>query len=75
MPILILERGAQGREGFPFGVFAGAVDPGNPWARHPQHAQSGGRMTAALTQAAVDLYGRVCERVVPVSTPEAARRW
>lgn len=69
----ILERGGlkAGRD-FRLAFSPERVDPGNPKYGIRNTPKVVGGLTAACTQAAADLYARVCERVVSVSTPEAA---
>ncbi|MFL5871428.1 MAG: nucleotide sugar dehydrogenase [Solirubrobacterales bacterium] len=70
-PILEESGLAAGRE-FSLAFSPERIDPGRTDHTIRTTPKVVGGLTEACTDRAVDLYGRVCDRVVAVSTPEAA---
>jgi UDP-N-acetyl-D-glucosamine dehydrogenase len=69
---LLEESGLQAGEDFALAFSPERVDPGRTDFTLRNTPKVVGGLTPACTQRAVDLYGRVCDTLVPVSTPEVA---
>ena len=71
MPLLE-ESGLRAGEDFSLAFSPERVDPGRTDFTLRNTPKVVGGLTPACTERAVELYGRVCDHVVPVSTPEVA---
>jgi UDP-N-acetyl-D-glucosamine dehydrogenase len=69
---LLEESGLRAGVDFALAFSPERVDPGRTDYTIRTTPKIVGGLTEACTQRAAELYGRICERVVPVSTPEAA---
>src|SRR5215208_5756037 len=69
---LLEESGLQAGEDFNLAFSPERVDPGRTDYTLRNTPKVVGGLTPACTERAVELYSRVCETVVPVSTPEVA---
>ena len=69
---LLEESGLRAGEDFALAFSPERVDPGRTDYTLRNTPKVVGGLTPACTQRAVDLYGRVCDTLVPVSTPEVA---
>ena len=69
---LLEESGLQAGEDFNLAFSPERVDPGRTDYTLRNTPKVVGGLTAECTSRAVELYGRVCDHVVPVSTPEVA---
>ena len=69
---LLEESGLQAGEDFNLAFSPERVDPGRTDYTLRNTPKVVGGLTQACTDRAVELYGRVCDHVVPVSTPEVA---
>jgi UDP-N-acetyl-D-glucosamine dehydrogenase len=69
---LLEESGLQAGEDFFLAFSPERVDPGRVDYTIRNTPKIVGGLTPACTERAVALYGRVCEEIVPVSTPEVA---
>jgi UDP-N-acetyl-D-glucosamine dehydrogenase len=69
---LLEESGLQAGEDFSLAFSPERVDPGRTDFTLRNTPKVVGGLTPACTERAVELYGRVCDQVVPVSTPEVA---
>ena len=69
---LLEESGLRAGEDFNLAFSPERVDPGRTDYTLRNTPKVVGGLTPACTDRAVELYGRVCDHVVPVSTPEVA---
>src|SRR5215218_4919914 len=69
---LLEESGLRAGEDFNLAFSPERVDPGRTDFTLRNTPKVVGGLTPACTSRAVELYGRVCDHVVPVSTPEVA---
>jgi UDP-N-acetyl-D-glucosamine dehydrogenase len=69
---LLEESGLRAGEDFNLAFSPERVDPGRTDYTLRNTPKVVGGLTQACTDRAVELYGRVCDHVVPVSTPEVA---
>ena len=69
---LLEESGLQAGQDFNLAFSPERVDPGRTDYTLRNTPKVVGGLTQACTDRAVELYGRVCDHVVPVSTPEVA---
>src|SRR5215204_2031098 len=69
---LLEESGLRAGEDFNLAFSPERVDPGRTDYTLRNTPKVVGGLTPACTERAVELYGRVCDHVVPVSTPEVA---
>jgi UDP-N-acetyl-D-glucosamine dehydrogenase len=69
---LLEESGLRAGEDFSLAFSPERVDPGRTDFTLRNTPKVVGGLTPACTERAVDLYGRVCDTLVPVSTPEVA---
>src|SRR5689334_5213672 len=69
---LLEESGLQAGEDFALAFSPERVDPGRTDFTLRTTPKVVGGLTPACTEAAIGVYGRVCDQVVPVSTPEVA---
>src|SRR4051794_33392154 len=69
---LLEESGLRAGEDFSLAFSPERVDPGRTDFTLRNTPKVVGGLTPACTERAVELYGRVCDHVVPVSTPEVA---
>ena len=69
---LLEESGLRAGEDFNLAFSPERVDPGRTDFTLRNTPKVVGGLTPACTERAVELYGRVCDTVVPVSTPEVA---
>jgi UDP-N-acetyl-D-glucosamine dehydrogenase len=69
---LLEESGLRAGEDFNLAFSPERVDPGNETWQIKNTPKVVGGLTAACTERAAELYRRVCDTVVPVSTPEVA---
>src|SRR5215218_10244556 len=69
---LLEESGLRAGEDFNLAFSPERVDPGRTDYTLRNTPKVVGGLTEACTDRAVELYGRVCDHVVPVSTPEVA---
>jgi UDP-N-acetyl-D-glucosamine dehydrogenase len=69
---LLEESGLQAGEDFNLAFSPERVDPGRTDYTLRNTPKVVGGLTQACTDRAVEVYGRVCDHVVPVSTPEVA---
>src|SRR3954470_24513223 len=69
---LLEESGLRAGEDFSLAFSPERVDPGRTDFTLRNTPKVVGGLTADCTERAVELYGRVCDHVVPVSTPEVA---
>jgi UDP-N-acetyl-D-glucosamine dehydrogenase len=69
---LLEHRGLRVGDGFNLAFSPERVDPGRTDYTLRNTPKVIGGMTPACVERAVDLYGRVCDQIVRVSTPEAA---
>jgi UDP-N-acetyl-D-glucosamine dehydrogenase len=69
---LLEESGLQAGEDFNLAFSPERVDPGRTDYTLRNTPKVVGGLTPACTSRAVELYGRVCDTLVPVSTPEVA---
>lgn len=69
---LLEESGLRAGEDFALAFSPERVDPGRTDYTIRTTPKIIGGLTPACTERAAELYGRVCERVVPVGSPEAA---
>src|SRR5215213_5238025 len=69
---LLEESGLVAGEDFALAFSPERVDPGRTDYTIRNTPKIVGGLTPACTQRAIDVYGRVCETLVPVSTPEVA---
>jgi UDP-N-acetyl-D-glucosamine dehydrogenase len=69
---LLEESGLRAGEDFNLAFSPERVDPGRTDYTLRNTPKVVGGLTQACTDRAVELYGRVCDQVVPVSTPEVA---
>jgi UDP-N-acetyl-D-glucosamine dehydrogenase len=69
---LLEESGLQAGEDFALAFSPERVDPGRTDFTLRNTPKVVGGLTPACTQRAVELYSRVCDTLVPVSTPEVA---
>ncbi len=72
LPLLEHESGLRIGEGFNLAYSPERVDPGRTDYTLGNTPKVVGGVTPECTARAAELYGRVCERIVTVSTPEAA---
>jgi nucleotide sugar dehydrogenase len=68
---ILEESGLRPGEDFNLAFSPERVDPGAPTTRS-HDAEGRRRPDARCTERAAELYGEICDEVVPVSTPEAA---
>jgi UDP-N-acetyl-D-glucosamine dehydrogenase len=69
---LLEESGLEAGRDFNLGFSPERVDPGRTDYTIANTPKVVGGLTPACTERAAEIYGRVCETVVPVSSPEAA---
>jgi len=69
---LLEESGLRAGEDFALAFSPERVDPGRTDFTLRNTPKVVGGLTPACTQRALDVYGRVCDTLVPVSTPEVA---
>jgi UDP-N-acetyl-D-glucosamine dehydrogenase len=69
---LLEESGLEAGQDFNLGFSPERVDPGRTDYTIANTPKVVGGLTPACTERAAEIYGRVCETVVPVSSPEAA---
>ena len=69
---LLEESGLQAGEDFALAFSPERVDPGRTDFTLRNTPKVVGGLTPACTQRALDIYGHVCDTLVPVSTPEVA---
>jgi UDP-N-acetyl-D-glucosamine dehydrogenase len=72
VPAIELATGLKVGEGFNAAFSPERVDPGRTDYTLRNTPKVVGGMTEACAQRAAEVYGRICDTIVPVSTPEAA---